>query len=286
MVNFGCDPEVFSTITLDNKEFVLSPALLKEEGLIKPVSTRVRNHPAYINNRQFKWHMDGVAFELTLKEVYSNSLDLHRIINDSLDSLREFLYPLSFRDHKINLTVMPTVNINPTMYDLSVEDIFQGFIFGCDKDQDLDPNYECKTVDVFNHPYRYGGGHVHTSCDFNLHDFYIPFTMMQAVTVGNYVTANSLFPEEDKKRILTYGKPCRFRLQNYKDGTKGVEYRTPSNSWILYDIEKFTELFSLVEENIIRIQKGDNSILHLFEESKNAIINFDQETSRRILGEI
>jgi hypothetical protein len=290
-LNFGTDPEFFAVYERDDKEYAISPALLELYSGIKPI-IEDRKHPIYLNYNDFSWMQDGVAFESTYKKVFKNARELFTTVNNSLDCLNEFISKLNFDGKEIKLYKKPVVNIEPQLYLplLSDQKVFQGFIFGCDPDKDAsDINYKCKTVDVFNHEYRYGGGHLHISGISDLHEKILISIKLMACTVGLFHVANSPYPELEKQRATTYGKPCRYRPQIYKDGTLGIEYRTPSNSWLSFPIEKIEEMIEWVNKAVFYLvnpQIGEEILNELFTEVCLSITNSDQDSARKILSQL
>jgi hypothetical protein len=294
-LNFGNDPEVFATIELDGKEVVISPALLEREGLISPViPDKSLKHPVYINRPgEYSWMMDGVAFELTNAKILKSAKETYEQMNAALSELEEFLSGIQFRDQTLKLHKRPVVDIEPEMYLPFIEKdkkIFQGFIFGCDPDLDaVDTGYNCITLNVSEHKFRYGGGHFHVSG----HELFElaprPAIQLLAVCMGNYCIANSPFPEQERQRATTYGRPGRYREQRYKDGSVGVEYRTPSNSWISYPLDKMEGLFDQAYkafEFLLNPQKGKSILAEYLDSTCKAIINADQELANSILSSI
>lgn len=293
MLKFGTDPEYFSTVNINNKNFVVSPALLEEAGIIKPViKDELEKHPVYINKKDFSWMMDGVAWELTVKKPLLNASQIKEVLDNSLNCLEEYLSKLDFNGLELNLYKKPVVDIKPDWYieKLHINKIFQGFIFGCDKDYDaIETEYNCKTMDVSKHLFRYGGGHIHVSGDENLYEYIIPAIKLMAITVGNFVIANSIYPELDRQRGQTYGKPARFRPQIYKNGDKGLEYRTPSNSWTSFSKEKIEEMLYLIDKAVYFLNNpelGIKIIDNYLPSTINSIVNVDLDTSKNILKEI
>lgn len=297
MLYFGCDPEVFSTIVDDNKEYVISPALMEKFCGIKPVYVdRHYKHPVYIKNEQenFSWMMDGCAWELTLLKPFSDLHEMFQTIQKSLEVLGNYLSGLKFQGMDVNLFKKPVVNIYPGMYLEYLDElpIYQGFIFGCDPDFDAgDKEYNCKTLDVQTHPYRYGGGHIHFSLKNTILTENInPNVKLTAIFLGNFCTSKTLFPAEDLQRVLTYGKPLRFRPQHYgKSGYHGIEYRSPSNSWLSLNEEDFADLFKQIRKVIKLIYNpavGEKIVKEFLSDTEKAITNADINLAKSILERI
>jgi len=287
-MNYGTDPEFF---TVDKQNNVISPALLEINGIITPVIDNIK-HPIYIDNADFSWMMDGVAWELTLKAPAKNAKEIHEITEFGLESLEDFISKISWNSDKLSLYKKPVVSINPDIYlpMIDVDKVFQGFIFGCDPDEDgILPDYICEELDVVSHPYRYGGGHIHFSGNDLMYENPRISVQLLAITVGNYVTLNSIYHEEEKLRVKTYGRPGRFRPQVYKDGSVGIEYRTPSNSWISFSLDKKEELFSLselVSKIIAEPKKCRDFIKTYLPSTIEAINSADKDLSEKILRSI
>jgi len=80
-----------------------------------------------------------------------------------------------------------------------------------------------------------------------------------AVTAGLSAVGYSDMPEQDRKRSWKYGLPGKFRIQEYKNGEVGVEYRTPSNRW--------TGSFPLFQ----KVFEGIEVAFRMFEEPEKAM---------------
>lgn len=287
-MRYGTDPEFF---TVDSDNYVISPALLQVAGKIKPIIDDIK-HPIFISKDDFSWMMDGVAWELTLNKPVESAKEIHNLTLDSLECLEEFISKIEWQGDYLKLHKRPVVNINPQTYldKLNLENVYQGFIFGCDPDEDgILPDYICDEIDVFSHPYRYGGGHIHLSGNRLMYENPRIAIQLLAITVGNFAIANSLFPEDEKLRVKTYGRPGRFRPQKYKNGDVGIEYRTPSNSWISLSLDKKEELFYLAElaGKIIKTPESAMSFIRKYlSNTIEAINNADMELSNEILETI
>lgn len=294
-LTFGTDPEVFSIVKNGDKNLVVSPALLEKFSGLKEVPSHLIGeekikHPYYITKEYFSWMMDGVAWEATISPSKVPE-ELNDKLVGSLNTLQEKINELTFMDKKLILYKKPVVDIEPDMYlpYLDEEKILQGFIFGCDPDEDaIIPDYKCETIDVTKHLYRYGGGHFHIGSEDSkivetMQEIYMPFLRLLAIFVGNISIAYSKYPEEEKKRAETYGKPGRFRFQDW-----GIEYRSPSNSWI--SNSEVTELmFEGAEKSVYFLQKPDEGIPIInkyLNPTINAISSGDSKVSMEILQEI
>jgi hypothetical protein len=288
---YGTDPEVFACTKMNNRNFVVSPALLEVDNQIKPCGGNIK-HPVYIDKEEFSWMMDGVAFELTVKRPLNSAKEMHSIINNSLDCLNSYISKLVWNGEKLKVVKKPVVFINSSDYieNLENEKIYQGFIFGCDADEDgIETEYNCEISDVLSHPFRYGGGHIHFSGNKKLYDLPRPSVQLLALFVGNFCVANSPYPALERMRAETYGKPGRYRQQIYPNGDKGLEYRTPSNSWISYNLNKMEELFNIAERAVSfldNFDKGLELIKEFLPDTIKSIKNADKNLANKILQEI
>jgi len=291
-LKFGADPEVFSTVLIDNKHFVVSPALLeKDSGLYFLDQDMYEKHPIYIDEDNYSWMMDGVAWELTIKRPLNSASEIHNILTESLVRLDSFLSGYSWQGHQLNLFTKPVVSINPEWYLPYVNEnlkMYQGFIFGCDEDYDaVESNYKCKNRDVSKVLVRYGGGHIHISGIEEFEEFPRQAIWFLSMTIGNFCVINSPYPELELLRSKEYGKPGRFRPQRYRNGEVGVEYRSPSNSWISFSEEKMEELFDWAKIGCFLFKNKRTDLSDKFlNETCQAIIHQDASKSSEILNEI
>lgn len=286
---FGCDPEVFAVV--NGK--AISPAMMEKFSGIKILETDMsEKHPVYIKNNDFSWMQDGVAWELTIRHPIKTAKEMHSILNNSLQCLEEYFSKLNYKGDGISLFKQPVVDIDPFEYYpfLNENKIHQGFIFGCDPDRDaIVPEYRCKEMDVFTHLFRYGGGHIHISGAEELQKYILIAVKLLAITVGNFCVMNSPFPDAEKQRATTYGRPGRYRPQRYPSGEFGVEYRSPSNSWISFSEDKIEELFSWVNKAVYYLQNpdiGTKIIKENLDNTVSAITNADQNLAKSILGNL
>jgi hypothetical protein len=291
MLKFGADPEFFSAVKINNKDYVISPALLEKDCELKVLEQdEQEKHPIYIKEDLFTWMMDGCAWELTIREPLKNSCEMFDVINNSLNTLNNFLEGKKWNNLDLNLYKKPVINIIPDWYIpyLGINKVYQGFIFGCDPDEDaILPNYVCLTQDVATHLFRYGGGHIHISGSDSFEKYPQPAIQLLACTVGNFVIKNSPYPELEKQRATTYGRPGRFRSQKYKNGDVGIEYRTPSNSWCSYTEEKMEDLFTWVETAVLLLESERADVIEKYlEPTICAITNADQSLANSILEDI
>ena len=230
-LTFGTDPEVPAVYLKDGITYVQpAPYFRLELGAeAKKVNTK---HPVWFDKYGISIIEDGVAFEFTTKPTR----DWESMYDSIQFGLSELSNILSQYDHHIS--VQPTANYEIERF-LDVDDAYKMcLIFGCDPDKDaILKNYVCEVIDALRHPYRYFGGHFQVGCmDARgrrlIQTHYEPFIKLCSIFVGNSVMARSTKTELEQIRAKLYGQPGRYRIQPW-----GIEYRTPSNSWIT---NKFT----------------------------------------------
>ena len=146
------------------------------------------------------------------------------------------------------------------------------------------------------HPLRYAGGHMHISTDDTElakliceNEAYNPFTIdliaLFSTTIGLCNIAYSKNPELEKIRQFRFGKPGKWRYQIYSGGFVGVEYRTPSNSWIT-DKTLGNSLFVLMGIclEIATDKEKKAQVLKNREEARKVILSGDQEAAKTLFA--
>lgn len=286
----GTDPEFFATIEEDGVPKAISPALLGYLGCIRQIGG-TEKHPEFIETNEYVWHGDGVAFEVRFKKPFENGKKLAECLKDSLDHLQEFLSFTTYSGQKVNLFRRPVVDINLGLYQpfLKIPEIYQGFIFGCDRDYDaIDTSYECVTIDARTHPFRYAGGHAHFSIlnDERFIEFPQVAIQLLAIYFGNAFVHFTPFRDDDLKRVQTYGRPGRYRPQPYPNNFFGIEYRSPSNSWASLSNEVIDYMFDLGKQALTLFddeEKIIKTINDYLPQTIDAIINSDKDLADQIL---
>lgn len=260
---FGSDPEGFyARIGQDGKIYVVPPAKYRLDMGFPTTGTDPR-HPVFAEadgqNGKVKLIEDGCAFELTTApseniETLFQDIQLgYSLADEVADKFGNFV------------SIVPTINYDVPEFIDREDEFAECLIFGCDPDRDVFENeglvsVECMEESALEHPYRYGGGHIHISGVQNFQVKPLLTVKMCAFTVGNLVTAQSPMKELDYLRTYRYGRPGRFRIQEYgklfkgMDWTNiGIEYRTPSNAWTtdLPLAKKIAEAFQMVAECLL-----------------------------------
>ncbi len=226
MLTFGTDPEV-AAVYYKGEEMYVQPAPYFRLELGAAATKVNTKHPVHFEKYGISIIEDGCAFEFTVPPT--------RDYDDMHDQLQFGLAELSnlVAEYDHHITVQPTVNYEIERFLDKDDDYKQCLIFGCDPDKDaILKNYVCEVIDALRHPYRYFGGHFQVGCFDTrgrrlLQTHYEPFIKLCSIFVGNSVMAKSKKTELEKIRARLYGQPGRYRIQPW-----GIEYRTPSSSWI------------------------------------------------------
>jgi hypothetical protein len=146
---------------------------------------------------------------------------------------------------------------------------------------------KARVLDVHKHPERYGGGHIHISGS-NLFEIEpILAVKCLAITLGQAAIAFSDTPNLEHDRTFLYGRPGKYRVQHYGDGTIGIEYRTPSNRWTS-DIDFAKKIFEWAQigVDLLESQLAVELVDELGEVSAQNIINTYQFGSQEVLNRI
>jgi hypothetical protein len=77
---------------------------------------------------------------------------------------------------------------------------------------------------------------------------------------GTYYMSKATDKESELLRSKVYGKPGAFRPQQYKDGSTGIEYRTPSNNWLNLSVEEFSVLDQLTDKLLCLLSSKDKLV--------------------------
>jgi len=229
-LTFGSDPELFAKKIVNGKPFVVPPVFFRTELNYKIIREEPR-HPVFkelkINeNENIKIHEDGCAFELTVPPRHSMK-EIFELIQQGYNGVDDIV-----KQYGLEKAVIPTINFDTNEFKNSGPEFQECLIFGCDPDLDaFDYNRKQEVENALEHPYRYGGGHIHISGSNLLEKFPLVAVKLLANTIGNFVTANTPMKKLDHLRVHRYGRPGKYRIQRYPNKTIGVEYRTPSNAW-------------------------------------------------------
>jgi hypothetical protein len=165
--------------------------------------------------------VDGLALEFNIDPTSANDFEgFNQNIVTTMRTLKEMVPGYSFN-------VSPTQDFDPEYLSSLPEAALE---LGCD------PDYDAYTLKPNPRPdgevsFRTGAGHVHLgwSADIPVENedhikICADFVKTLDYTVGMFMT----LIDRDPRRRELYGKAGAFRPKSY-----GVEYRTPSNAWIV-----------------------------------------------------
>jgi hypothetical protein len=287
-LQYGSDPELFATYKDGSREFVYPPSALEKFDGVKRLDGDDK-HPVFIETSEYRVIMDGVAFEINLLQPHHDLKHFYNILQTAVGHLEDFLGKYGY-----GMVKKPVIAFDYNRFwtkELSKDTAFmQGILFGCDPDKDaFDVDWLASVLDVAKHPFRYGGGHIHLSGDEDISKYPLPFIRLLALTVGNYCILNSPHPELEQLRAQYYGKPGKYRIQQYSNGAEGVEYRTPSNSWINYTFDKFEGIFEQVDKalNYLKNPSKGMMVLDSFRQmTVEAITKADRELAMSVLNQL
>lgn len=295
---FGTDPEMFACYERSGKIYTLPPFFFRE--ILGVPASDDKKHPIFLKGDGFIFHEDGAAFEMSIRPSH-NPDDLFFKIKECAE-LAEKTIISHFPEHCMPaLQFLPTVGFEvkrwKEMAEASGPEFVEKFqmstMFGCDPDFDaFNTQVKQRTVSADKHPERYGGGHIHISGSKFLKEDPIKAIKCLAMTAGLFAITNSDVPTLEKARTYLYGKPGKFRIQNYGDDNKygkdyqiGIEYRTPSNTWTK-TLEATRGIFQWAEigiRNLLETSLGDTLIEEIAESSAKAILACDQKTAQELL---
>lgn len=239
-LTFGSDPEFFF---LENGH-IIPPVFLLGEG--KDIKWKSGfPYRIYETFDEISVTSDGAAFELTVspKEDWEQLFDL---ISQGI-VLTENLV----KRNDLKLGVVPAARIGTSYL------VEETLVTGCDPDYDaLDSEWFCKDT-VEESPYRYAGAHLHIGFqDKDMREYahknIVPLVQLLSLYVGVPALINSSEREREAIRLKKYGKPAKYRIPEH-----GVEYRSPSNNWIINknlagvlfeNVQKVVEIFKNPEK--------------------------------------
>ena len=290
---FGSDPEFFATYEKDGQEYAMPPVVFRTERGV-PFEENGR-HPIFARFGDTVVHEDGCAFEMATapsndwRSMWNTLKDARLAFN------RDFLskYPDLCSGE---LKSIPTVGFDTQRWKGSGDEFFMATTFGCDPDEDVyNLRTKCHVLDASKHGERYAGGHIHLSGIQEIQESPLIAIRSLVITAGIASTAFTDVPDLERKRLFLYGKPGKFRVQNYGKLYKnlpftntGIEYRTPSTTWTK-DISIAEKIFTWAEIGIKSLLCGGlfKNIADSVEmDAVKAILEVDQGTAKDILNYI
>lgn len=280
--NFGTDPEIF---VVDRNNSCIPPAaLIADYGF--NYSTRHDGKKVLYSDLSIEIIEDGAATEINIEP----SNNLNEFNSRIQRSCEQWANKILLQTEKLFFKILttPSVDFDTKKYWEDRDETFRECVmFGCDPDLDIYSGEFCKEIAADNVPKRFGGGHIHMQApDYErtlfVDNYYHTARLMDCL-VGNTATALKRTPEIiacEKDRLKFYGRPGKIRLQEYSNGQRGIEYRTPSNFWIdSYDYTGILLNMMNIIFNMIRHPEDVSEILsmNLADIVPNNIIEFNQK---------
>jgi len=280
-MKFGSDPEVFAVNSYNE---CIPPSIIRFYGLpTLGFSDKEKKHPLFYNSKHIKIIEDGAAFEFnispsnTAKEVYKKVEEGKNILSDILS------------DFNLKVYDRPVVKFNPDILVINgnIDEYIQWCCrFGCDIDLDIYSGKYSVDIDASNIMKRFAGGHLHISpVD---HNNYEIVTKLLDIYCGNTFIYNTPYPEEEKQRQEFYGRPGKIRLQTYSNKVQGIEYRTPSISWLsnIETVENMINMATKAIEISYNREESLNIIGKYLQKSIDNILTFNKEKAGEILCQL
>ncbi len=225
---FGTDPEVF---IVDENLSCVPPASLREDH-----GFQFLDEITLVEEDDYRIIEDGAATEINV--LPSSDIDtFYERIARAIEGVKSFAQDT----FGLGVKVSPSVEFDvEKFWNGRGEDFRSCVMFGCDPDLDIYSGEYSPEIAADNIPHRFGGGHIHMQAPINDNNLFenshYYTTRLLDILVGNTSVAikrdDSSMIDEELNRLEFYGRPGKIRLQNYADGVKGIEYRTPSNFWI------------------------------------------------------
>jgi hypothetical protein len=289
---FGTDPELVSVYEKRGALYTLPPYYFRKY-LGVPASSDPK-HPIFLEENGWKFHEDGAAFEMSVKPSF-NPKELFDTIQECKRTAEERIIS-RFPEHcHPVLRFLPTVGFEVDRWISEGDDFRMSTRFGCDPDMDaFNIEANCTVIDASLHPERYCGGHIHFSGSKYFKSEPILAIKSLALTAGCASVLYSDVPELERRRTYLYGKPGKWRLQNYgknsygKDYEVGIEYRTISDTWCK-SWEITEKIFNWATVGILELlEKGliKELLPELSEIATTAIIEQDRELASQVLDTI
>lgn len=292
----GTDPEYFAGYKKDGILYALPPIFFSK---YLGVETKENGtHPIFLedSNLGIKWHQDGAAFELSISPS-TDWKELFGRVQVAKELLKEKIFSKFPTECDGEVHGIPAIQFETERWKQEDADFQMCNIFGCDRDYSIfeDEDLAGKVINALKHPWRYGGGHAHFSGRESIINDPLGAIASLVFTMGLASAAFSSTPELERQRTGLYGKPGKYREQEYANRwnnipftEKGVEYRTPSVSWT-NDIKLAEKVFEwanigidyLLEKNVLaKVGKK------ISKDARKAIVECDQPLALEVLNYI
>jgi hypothetical protein len=292
---YGTDPEKGAVYNKDGNLYVLPPYYFRNVLGIPADLTHDERHPIFLRGDGWTAHEDGAAFEFSIlpshdpRELFGRIQEAERQVSEQI--LQHF--PNEVLPELVSL---PTIGWEIDRWQGMGEDFEYATRFGCDPDADVwDLQSQDSVEDASQHPHRYLGGHVHVSGSPMIAEDPHGAVKAMAFTAGLAATGYSTHPALEKARVYRYGRPGKYRVQNYgpknpfgPDYAVGIEYRTPSALW--------SGNYAIAEKVLGWAEIGITKLLgtsllkeidkKISKEAIRSILEADQESSLELLSYI
>lgn len=288
---FGADPESFAACERDGKLYAMPPYWFRHEGGIDPIEEDER-HPVFIETDEYKVHEDGAAFEFSILPSY-NPKDLFGRIQAASEATSFKILQWYPQDVLPNLQFIPTIGWDVQRWAGMPKDFFMSTTFGCDPDDDVfNLQKKAQDIDASKHPFRYAGGHIHFSGSLRIVEDPHFAVRCQVVTSGVAAVFYSPVPQLERDRTFLYGRPGKFREQNYgkknpygPEYAMGIEYRTPSATWAgnWGVAEKVLEWAEIGIHELLETSLGEEIVPEVTQPAIEAILTANQDLAGQVL---
>lgn len=290
---FGTDPESSAAYLKDGILYGLPPYYFRTHLGVQASSDK--KHPIFLEGDGWKAHEDGAAFEFAVKPS-TNPKELFDRVQIAAKAVSENILKRFPEECMPLLQFVPTIGFDVERWKKEKKGFFMSTKFGCDPDQDV-WNLQAKSqiVDAGKHPERYNGGHIHISGSRMIMENPHLATKIMAMTAGLAATAYSDVPRLENSRLFLYGRPGKFRVQNYgkrfegiPNTEVGIEYRTISCRW-LSDWNIAEKVLGWAEKGVkylLETPLGAELVEELEIATQETILSTDQFTAGQILDYI
>jgi hypothetical protein len=289
---FGSDPECAAMYTgKDGNSYALPPYFFRKNLGVQ--ASDDEKHPVFMEGDGWKAHEDGANFEFSIHPSH-DPLELFQRIQEAANSVSQTILQPWGEYCQPTLQFLPSVNWESSRWENMPEDFFMSTTFGCDPDRDVyDFQAEPRMEDARTHPWRYCGGHIHVSGSSKIMVDPLMAVKCMVISAGLAATAFSDVPDLERQRVYRYGRPGKFRVQNYGPDNPfgpeyaiGIEYRTVSARWAgNWEIaQKVLHWAELGITTLFETSLGEEIHGEIYQPSIQAIVTADQELAQELLG--
>ena len=296
---FGTDPEMASVYDKDGEIYAIPPYFFREV-LGVPADKENPAHPVFLKGDEWKVLEDGANWEMAIRPSH-NPRELFDNAQKGREALEKNILSLFPDFCSSSARFLPTLNWEVQRWKDEIkngriveEDFYMSTQFGCDPDYDVF-NYQTEgsVLDVADYPYRNCGGHIHLSGVPEIVDDIEMAVKSMVITAGLAAIAFTDVPALERQRTFFYGKPGKFRPQDYgeknpygPDYRFGLEYRTPSATWLKsWDIAQQVLKWAEIGISVVFPSKDLSKMLveEISMPAIDAILSSDVNTATQLL---